>query len=189
MNARTLLRRCAVLIGFVAVAAVATVGGPAGARESRDSSSSPKTFLSGIYQSYVGNSAERAKGVALDSPEAVKRYFSHGLASVILEDGVDVRKAGVALVLGSDPFVGRESWDIADLSIAVKDAGPAKAVGIVKFSNFGQPETVTVELLKVGEAWRVSEIKWGPLTLRGLYKTKWQAAAKSQASLEQVQVK
>jgi hypothetical protein len=186
MGVRTLLRRCAVLTGFLAAAVVAIVGGPAGARES---DASPKAFLSGIYQSYVGNSTQRAKGVALDSPEAVKRYFSHGLASVIIEDGGDVRKAGSALVLGSDPFVGRENWDIADLSIDVKDAGPAKAVGIVKFSNFGQPETVTVELLKVGEAWRVSEIKWGPLTLRGLYKTKWQAAAKPQASLDQSQVK
>lgn len=187
MSVRTLLRRSAVLTGFLVVVAVGAVAGPAGARES---GSSAKGFLSGIYQSYVGNSTQTAKGVALTSPEAVKRYFSHGLASVILEDGVEVRKPGTGLVLGSDPFVGRENWDIADLSIDVKDAGPAKAVGTVKFSNFGQPETVTVELLKVGEAWRVSEIKWGPLTLRGLYKTKWQAAAQQpQASLDQTRMK
>ncbi|RAI38771.1 hypothetical protein [Rhodoplanes roseus] len=185
MRLRTLLRRCAVLTGLVAAAALATLAGPADARES---GTSAKGFLSGIYQAYVGNSTASAKGVTIDSPEAVKRYFSHGLASVILEDGVE-RKVGTGLVLGSDPFVGRESWDIADLSIDVKDAGPAKAIGTVKFSNFGQPETVTVELLKVGEAWRVSEIKWGPLTLRGLYKTKWQAAAQPQASLDPSRMK
>ncbi|MTW17116.1 hypothetical protein GJ689_12980 [Rhodoplanes serenus] len=180
MSMRTLLRCGAALTGLVlALVAVPLAGGsPAAARESaarEATATTAKGFLAGIYQSYVGSSAQAAKGVRLDSPEAVKRYFSHGLASVILEDGPAVRPVGGPLVLGSDPFVGRESWDIADLSIDVKDAGPAKAVGTVRFSNFGQPETVTVELLKVGEAWRVAEIKWGPLTLRGLYKSKWQA--------------
>lgn len=185
MSVRT-VRRCAVLTGLLAAAVLATLGSPAGARET---DTSAKTFLSGIYQTYVGNSAGTAKGVALDSPEAVKRYFSHGLASVILEDGAGVRPSGGGLVIGSDPFVGRESWDIADLKIDVKDAGPAKAIGTVTFSNFGKPETVTVELLKLGTAWRVSEIKWGPLTLRGLYKTKWQAATQPQASLDPSRMK
>ncbi|MBK5960372.1 hypothetical protein CCR97_19545 [Rhodoplanes elegans] len=185
MSVRTLSRRCAVLTAVLVAAALALPVGPAAARET---DTSAKSFLSGIYQSYVGNSTQAAKGVALDSPEAVKRYFSHGLASVILEDGDAVARPGVGLVLGSDPFVGRDAWDIADLKIDVKEAGPAKAVGTVSFSNFGKPESVTVELMKVGTAWRVSEIKWGPLTLRGLYKTKWQAS-RPQAALDPAAMK
>ncbi|MEZ5788038.1 MAG: hypothetical protein R3D62_16550 [Xanthobacteraceae bacterium] len=77
---------------------------------------------------------------------------------------------------GSDPFVGRGSWEIANLSIEIKDSGPFKAFGTISFTNFGLPETVEVELLKVDDDWRIAEIKWGSLTLRSLYRKKWRAA-------------
>jgi hypothetical protein len=57
----------------------------------------------------------------------------------------------------------------------VKETG-AKAIGTISFNNFGKPEQVVVELLKVGADWRIAEIKWGPLTLRSIYRRKWQAA-------------
>ena len=131
-----------------------------------------KSFLTTIYQAYNGNSAQSAKGIALDDADAIRRYFSPGLASLILDDSAAGR-AGDAIVLGNDPFVGHESWDIADLSVEVKGA---KAIGTISFTNFGKPEKVVVELLKVGADWRIAEIKWGPLTLRSIYRKKWQAA-------------
>lgn len=137
--------------------------------------STAKSFLTAIYQSYVGSSAQSAKGVALDDVGAIRRYFSPGMASLILDDNLAVGRPGAALVLGSDPFVGRENWDIADLSVDVKETG-AKAIGTVSFTNFGKPEKVELELLKVGADWRIAEIKWGPLTLRSIYRKKAQAA-------------
>jgi hypothetical protein len=137
---------------------------------------SAKSFLTAIYQAYIGNSAQSAKGVSLTDPDAIRRYFSPGLASLILEDGAGARGPGNTIVLGDDPFVGRESWDIADLAVDVKETGPAKAVGTVSFTNFGKPEKVVLELLKVGADWRIAEIKWGPLTLRSIYRKKWEAA-------------
>ena len=133
-----------------------------------------KSFLTTIYQAYNGNSAQSAKGIALDDADAIRRYFSPGLASLILDNSAAGR-AGDAIVLGNDPFVGHESWDIADLSVEVKEVG-AKAIGTISFTNFGKPEKVVVELLKVGADWRIAEIKWGPLTLRSIYRKKWQAA-------------
>lgn len=135
-----------------------------------------KSFLTTIYQAYLGNSSQAARGIALNDSEAVRRYFSPGLASLILEDGQAARGPGNSIVLGNDPFVGRESWDISALAVEVKETGPAKAIGTVSFTNFGKPETVVVELLKVGADWRIAEIKWGPLTLRSIYRKKWQAA-------------
>lgn len=134
-----------------------------------------KSFLASIYQAYIGNSAQSAKGIALDDADAIRRYFSPGLASLILDDNLAAGRSGNAIVLGNDPFVGHESWDIKDLSVEVKEIG-AKAIGTVSFTNFGKPEKVVVELLKVGADWRIAEIKWGPLTLRSIYRRKWQAA-------------
>lgn len=134
-----------------------------------------KSFLAAIYQAYIGNSAQSAKGIVLDDAGAIRRYFSPGLASLILDDNLAVGRPGAAIVLGNDPFVGHETWDIADLSVDVKEIG-AKAIGTVSFTNFGKPEKVVLELLKVGADWRIAEIKWGPLTLRSIYRKKWQAA-------------
>jgi hypothetical protein len=153
------------------VAFVATC--PAGAGVA---SPSAKSFLTTIYQAYVGTSSQSAKGITLDDPGAIRRYFSPGPASLILEDNPAARGPGNAIVLGNDPFVGRENWDIADLAVDVKETGPAKAIGTVSFTNFGKPEKVVLELLKVGADWRIAEIKWGPLTLRSIYRKKWQAA-------------
>ncbi|EJW11077.1 hypothetical protein A33M_3590 [Rhodovulum sp. PH10] len=176
MAVRTLRPRGG-LVSLVLAGAIAAFGLLAGgAAVARESDGSAKDFLSGIYRTYVGSSTAAAKGVRLDSADAVRRYFSHGLASVILEDGRDKLARGDGPVIGNDPFVGHDAWDIAKLAIDVKSVGPAKAVGTVSFENFGKPETVTVDLLKVGDDWRVAEITWGPLSLRGLYKTKWQAA-------------
>jgi hypothetical protein len=147
----------------------------AGLAHARVAPPTAKSFLASIYQAYIGNSARSAKGIALDDADAIRRYFSPGLASLILDDNLAAARPGDAIVLGNDPFVGRESWDIKDLSVEVKEIG-AKAIGTVSFTNFGKPEKVVVELLKVGADWRIAEIKWGPLTLRSIYRRKWQAA-------------
>ena len=135
---------------------------------------SAEGFLTTIYEAYVGNSSQTAKGIALTDPAAIRRYFSPGLASLILDESLLERATGDALVLGNDPFVGHDSWDIADLAVEVKITGPAKALGTVSFTNFGRPEKVVVELLKVGTDWRIAEINWGPLTLRSIYRLMWQ---------------
>ncbi len=147
----------------------------AGDADARVRASSAEGFLTTIYQAYVGDSSQTSKGIALTDPAAIRRYFSPGLASLILDDSLSERARGDALVLGNDPFVGRDRWDIADLTVEVTPTGPAKALGTVSFTNFGQPEKVVVELLKVGADWRITEIKWGPLTLRSIYRLMWQA--------------
>lgn len=156
-----------------------------GATQARATDIGAKAFLNSIYDAYVNHSAGTAKGVVLNSADAVRRYFSPGLASLIIEDNPGLREPGEGFVTGSDPFVGRGSWDISNLSIEVKESGPLKATGTISFSNFGLPEKVEVELLKVGNDWRISEIKWGSLTLRSLYRKKWQAALQTNSIVKQ----
>ena len=131
-----------------------------------------KSFIEKIYASYVGSAQKGANGVQLDTPADVKRYFTPALAVLILEDEAAADKSGEPPALDGDAFIGHEDWDIADLTIEVKEAG-AKAKATVSFTNFGKSEKVLVDLLRVGPDWRIADIQWGDAgTLRGLFKKK-----------------
>jgi hypothetical protein len=131
-----------------------------------------KTFIEKIYATYVGSAQKGANGVQLDTPADVKRYFTPGLAMLILEDEAAAEKRGEPPALDGDAFVGHEDWEIADLAVDVKEAG-TKAKATVSFTNFGKAEKVLVDLLKVGPEWRIADIQWGDAsTLRGLFKKK-----------------
>jgi hypothetical protein len=38
--------------------------------------------------------------------------------------------------------------------------------------NFGKPEKVVLELLRLGSEWRVADVKWDSGTLHGVYRRK-----------------
>jgi hypothetical protein len=131
-----------------------------------------KRFLEQIYSAYLGSAQKGANGVQLDTPTDIKRYFTPGLAILILEDEAAAEQRGEEPTLGGDAFIGHEDWDIADLAVDVKEAG-AKAKATVSFTNFGKAEKVVVELLRVGADWRIDDIQWDDAsTLRGLFRKK-----------------
>jgi hypothetical protein len=163
-----LVSRRAALFGLAALLAAPPVSAFARASEPP---SSARQFLEGIYRSYVAGSQSEAKGIALDQPAVVRRYFSPGLASLILEDSAQASRRGETPSLNGDPFIGHQEWQISDLAIDVRDA-TVKALGTVSFTNFGKPEKLELELLKVGDAWRIADIRWPSGTLRELYRKK-----------------
>jgi hypothetical protein len=156
--------RRSLLAGWAAIAASRVL--PASAADT-----SAKTFLQQIYQKYVGNSADAAKGVPLAAAKEVRGYFTVGLATLILEDRASAAKRGEPPALDSDPFVGHQDWEISNLAIDVKDSG-AKAIGTVTFTNAGKAEKVVVELLRSGKDWRIADIQWDVSSLRALYRKK-----------------
>jgi hypothetical protein len=131
-----------------------------------------KKFLGSIYQRYIGKSSAGAAGIPLTNAQLVRSYFTWALASLILEDRAAATKEGESPVLQDDPFIGRQEWDISDLSIDVKDTGAPKTIGTVTFMNFGKPERVVLELLRSGREWRIADVEWDSGTLRGLYRHK-----------------
>jgi Protein of unknown function (DUF3828) len=138
---------------------------------------SAKTFLTQIYQNYVGSSSGPSKGIALAGAKDVRGYFTVGLAGLILEDRASAAKKGEPPALDGDPFVGHQDWDISNLAIDVKDSpAAAKAIGTVTFSNAGKTEKVVVELLRNGKDWRIADIKWDASSLRSLYRKKTDAS-------------
>jgi hypothetical protein len=163
MTGMTISRR-----GFTAGLA-AVLAGPAPLL-ARAADVTARSFVEQIYAAYVGAAGQ--KGIPLDDAQSIRRYFTPGLASLILDDQAAAKKRGEPPTLDGDAFVGHQEWDISGLTVAAREAG-SKATATVSFTNFGKPEKVVVELLKVGGAWRIADIHWDDAsTLRGLFRRK-----------------
>src|SRR5262249_14281952 len=137
-----------------------------------DPPTTAKTFVEKIYASYVGSAQKGANGVQLDTAANIKRYFTPGLAMLILEDEAAAEKRGEPPTLDGDAFVGHQDWDIADLMVDVKEAG-AKAKATVSCTNWDTAERVVVDLQKVGLEWRLADIQGDDASpLRGFFRKK-----------------
>jgi hypothetical protein len=171
MNIGSTFSRRHLGFGLVAMLALQTVPAFAGGKHHAGKPTAEE-FLASIYQRYRGKSSVAGPGIVLADAQSLRSYFTAGLASLILEDRAAATARGESPVLEGDPFIGRLEWDISDLSIDVKDMGALKAVGTVTFLNFGKPQKVVLELLRLGNEWRVAEVKWDSGTLRGVYRLK-----------------
>jgi hypothetical protein len=171
MKTGSTFSRRSLALGFASILAFRAVPVFAGGRRHAGKPAAEE-FLGSIYQRYLGKSSAAGSATVLTNAQSVRRYFTAGLASLMLEDRAAATEQGESPVLESDPFIGRLEWDISDLSIDVKDTGAFKTVGTVTFLNFGKPEKVVLELLRLGNEWRVADVKWVSGTLRGVYRRK-----------------
>jgi hypothetical protein len=169
-NIESTLSRRRLALGFASILACRAM--PAFAGGKRHAGKPAVEFLSSIYQRYLGKSSADGSGIVLADAQSVRSYFTPGLALLMLEDRAAATEQGSSPALESDPFIGRSEWDISDLSIDVKDTGALKTVGTVTFLNFGKPEKVVLELLRLGSEWRVADVKWDSGTLHGVYRRK-----------------
>ena len=135
MHCRTISRR------RVAAGLAAMVAAPAPLL-ARAGEPTAKSFVEQIYGSYVGMDGQR--GIALDDAAAIRRYFTPGLASLMLDEFAAAKTRGVPPPLDGDPFVGHQEWNISGLAIAAREAG-SKAIATVSFTNFGKAENGIAE--------------------------------------------
>ena len=94
------------------------------------------------------------------------------LAKLIEDDAAAAAKAGDVPSLEGDPFIDAQDWQINSFAIAVKDTGPDKALGTVKFNNLKENMAVELDLVKLKEGWRIDEIRTKTGSLRDLFKKK-----------------
>lgn len=130
----------AALSGVVSIAAAAPTA-------------SPQTFVEAIYETYLGKAA---KGVELADEAVIRRYFVPPLADAIVKDRAEADKRGEVPTLDGDPFVDAQDWEIARLRVSTKATGADAATATVSFSNLRKPKTMTLDLVKVGGAWRIA---------------------------------
>jgi hypothetical protein len=116
---------------------------------------SAKSFVEGIYAAYKGKDA---RGTALDSDAAVRRYFEPKLAALILKDRKEAR--GEVDKLDADPFVDAQDWEIDAIDIAIREIAPDKASATVSFKSLGDQRKVVLALVKLRMGWRIADIIW-----------------------------
>jgi hypothetical protein len=127
-------------------------------------------FVTAIYAAYKGKDA---KGISLDNDAAIRRYFEPSLAALISKDRKQAARRHDVPDLDGDPFVDAQDWDIGAVAISVTDTASNAARATATFKNSDTPTTVVLDLVKINNDWRVSDITWQhdgkPETLRGLY--------------------
>ena len=127
---------------------------------------SARGFVAGIYNAYTG---KNAKGVSLGSDAAIRRYFEPKLASLIIGDRHRAARRGDVPELDGDPFVDAQDWEIKSVDIAMHDVTPDKAGATVSFRNADEMKTIELDLVRLGQGWRIAGIAWdGKQTLREL---------------------
>jgi Protein of unknown function (DUF3828) len=137
---------------FLTAAACAALAVPASAQEQ-----SARAFVVAIYAAYQGKDS---KGIVLDNERVIRRYFAPPLAELIVKDQNEAGRRGEVGMLDGDPFIDGQDWQIAGLNIAVSEPAPGKAVATAAFSNMGTPKRVVLDLIKLGDGWRIAEITW-----------------------------
>lgn len=157
-----MLSRRTIVLGTGACIASATGAAAADA--------SARAFIAEIYDTYVG---KNGNGVPLDNNQKIQRYFEPSLTALILKDQSEAAQRKEVSTLDFDPFVDAQDWDIAAYNVTVSDKGADKASATVTFNNFGKPRTVVLDLVKIKNDWKISDITWtpheNPNTLRALY--------------------
>jgi Protein of unknown function (DUF3828) len=153
--------------GIVLGAALLVMMSEAG--PARAESASPRAFIDAIYKPYL---AKTYRGADTNNPANVRRYFEPKLANAIIADMAAAVKRNEVPTLDGDPFIDAQDWEIADLAIDIKPAGPTKARATVDFTNFRKPKTVTLDLVKTAQGWRIADIMAPSGSIGQLFKVK-----------------
>jgi len=124
-----------------------------------------QAFIDDIYSQYRG---AQSPGVNIDNDAALQRYFEPSLVALLVKDSEEASKKGEVPQLDGDPFIDAQDWDVTDVKSSIADAGPDHAVATVTFRNFKKPKTVTLDLVRIDGAWKISDIHWPEGSLRQL---------------------
>src|SRR5262245_15588857 len=100
--------------------------------------------------------AKDARGIALDSDAALRRYFEPKLAALIIKDRDEAH--GEVDKLDADPFVDAQDWEIDAVDIAIREITPDKAIATVSFKSLGDQRRVVLALVKLKVGWRIADI-------------------------------
>lgn len=162
---RGLTRRFLGRLGFCAIGLIAL----ALCTASTASAQTAQAFVEAIYKPYANKGF---KGIPYSTVPSVRGYFEPTLAAAIIKDMEAADRRKEVPKLNGDPFIDAQDWEIANLAIDVKSAGE-RAKATVNFTNFGQPKTVTLDLVKSSSAgWRIADISAPSGSLRKLFKVK-----------------
>ncbi len=135
----TALRALAVLVALLASPAAAQDLGAA------------KTFVAGLYAAYAKPPGPDYLG------RQARATFSPALLALIRRDAARTPKGDVG-TLDGDPICNCQDYEIRGVTVAVTPAALSRATAKVRFRNFGEPQSVTLDLAWTKAGWRVADV-------------------------------
>jgi hypothetical protein len=140
-------RKLSLAGGALCLAAVVLAAPSVGAAQDL---ASARTFVEGLYSAYHG-----------DGPDYLGRQasqvFAPGLLALVRLDKARTPHGDVG-ALDGDPICDCQDFEITKVVVTVEAAGPGRAAARAQFRNFGQPQTVRLDLLAVPGGWRIADV-------------------------------
>jgi hypothetical protein len=110
-----------------------------------------KAMVEQTYRAYC-------EGCRVDFDRTAKRLFTRRLRALVLRDR-RLTPAGEVGALDGDPICDCQDFAITAVKVAVTAAAaPDRAAAVVSFRNFGDPQTVRLDLVAVRGGWRIDNI-------------------------------
>lgn len=131
--------------GLAAIALLAAL--PAKAQDAGQA----KAFVEGLYAAYA-----RTPGPDWIGKQA-SEVFSPALLDLLKRDAART-PAGEVGTLDGDPICNCQDYEIRQVAVTVKPGAVGKAVATASFTNFGEKQTVALDLVWAGGRWRVDDI-------------------------------
>ena len=111
-----------------------------------------KAMLEQTYRGYC-------RGCHVDFDRQAKRLLSQRLWALVQRDR-RMTPAGDVGALDGDPICDCQDFAITRVQVEVKPAAaPDRASAVVRFRNFGEPQTVRLDLVVQGGGWRIDNIR------------------------------
>jgi hypothetical protein len=110
-----------------------------------------KAFVEGLYAAYG-----KPPGPDYVGRQAAE-VFSPALLDLMQKDVARTPPGDVG-TLDGDPICNCQDYEIRGVAVTVKAVSTGKAVATARFANFGQPQTVTLDLVWTAGHWRVDDV-------------------------------
>ena len=138
----------------------------------------PEPLIADLYKQHDadrGPFRERNRSV-------VDKYFAKPLADFIWKD--KQTPAGEMGAIDFDPLYDAQDVGIKKFNVGKSTVNGDKATVPVTFENYGEKKTVTYQMVRQGDAWKIADVKYqGGFTLLSIFKenAKTEKPAKSSA--------
>ncbi len=130
-------------------------GTPAGA-VGESQAATAEALVADLYKQHDGKKSPffQSKNRGL-----VDKYFTKTLADMIWKDAATAPDDGN--LINADPLYNAQDTDIKDFAVGNAAIKNETATVPVSFANFGARQTITFAMKRVGDAWKIDDIKYG----------------------------
>jgi len=109
-----------------------------------------RRFVEQVYRAYCGT-------CEVPFERRAPRLLSRGLLALVERDRRETPQGDVG-ALDGDPLCDCQDHSISGVRVVAEEAGAGRATAVAEFRNFGEPQTVRLDLVVEKGGWRIDNI-------------------------------